>query len=132
MLCTYPLEYMASQLPAANPESTWRLYSAIAEAAGASRPVRVDDPRVLTGMVRRRDGRETVIFVNTSPDRVVAAPMTALDLELGQEGEFVLDGFETATVAVLNRSALSHASGGSATGSAVAVATAEGRDASIR
>jgi endo-1,4-beta-mannosidase len=131
LFCTYPLEYMASQVPAANPESTWRLYSALADAAGATRPVRVDDPRVLTGMVRRRDGRETVVFVNTSPDRVVAAPVTALDLELGQEGELVLDGFETATVAVLDRSALSHASA-SATGGAVAVAAAEGRDASIR
>jgi hypothetical protein len=63
---------------------------------------------------------------------VVAAPVTVLDLELGQEGELVLDGFETATVAVLDRSALSHASSGLATGGAVAVAAAEGRDASIR
>jgi endo-1,4-beta-mannosidase len=133
LFCTYPLEYMAAHVPAVNPESTWRLYSAIAEAAGATRPVRVDDPRVLTGMVRRRDGRETVVFVNTSPDRVVVTPVTALDLELGQEGDLELNGFETATVAVTNRSALSHASRVSATGGAVAVAaSAEGRDASIR
>ena len=34
VLCTYPLEYMASQTPNANPESTWQLYSALAAAAG--------------------------------------------------------------------------------------------------
>jgi hypothetical protein len=59
--------------------------------------------------------------------------VTTLDLELGQEGDLELNGFETATVAVLDRSGLSHASRVSATGGAVAVAaTAEGRDASIR
>ncbi len=35
-----------------NPESTWRLYSALATIAGVARPVRVDDPRVLVGRVR--------------------------------------------------------------------------------
>ena len=131
LLCTYPLEYMASQIPAANPESTWRLYSGLAEAAGVARPVRVDDPRVLTGMLRAHDGRETVVFVNASPDRVVATPVTALDLELGRDGELVLERFETAAVAVAGCSELSHASGVAA-GGAVAVAAAEGRDASIR
>ena len=60
VLCTYPLEYMAARTPWANPESTWRIYSALAAVAGVSRPVRVDDPRVLVGLRRERrlrDGR---------------------------------------------------------------------------
>jgi len=32
-----------------NPESTWRLYSALATSAGVDRPLTVDDPRVITG-----------------------------------------------------------------------------------
>ena len=131
LLCTYPLEYMASHIPAANPESTWRLYAALAEAAGVSRPVRVDDPRVLTGMLRSTDGRETVIFVNASPDRVATTPVTSLELELGPDGELVLERFETAAIAVAGCSELADASGVAA-GGAVAVAAAEGRDASIR
>ena len=107
VLCTYPLEYMASQIPAANPESTWRLYGGLAEAAGVVRPVRVDDPRVLTGMLRAHDGRETVVFVNASPDRVVTTPVTSLDLELGRDGELVLERFETAAIAVAGCSELS-------------------------
>ncbi len=131
LLCTYPLEYMASQVPAVNPESTWRLYSGLAEAAGVTRQVRVNDPRVITGTLRAHGGRETVVFVNTSPDRVVVAPITTLDLELGVEGELVLERFETATIAVTGCSELPHALGVAA-GGAVAVAAAEGRDASIR
>jgi hypothetical protein len=82
-------------------------------------------------MLRAHDGRETVVFVNASPDRVVTAPVTSLDLELGRDGELVLERFETAAIAVAGCSELAHASGVAA-GGAVAVAAAEGRDASIR
>ena len=58
VLCTYPLEHMAARTPRVNPEDTWRLYSALAADAGVSRPVRVDDPRVLVGRVRRRRRRD--------------------------------------------------------------------------
>ncbi len=44
VLCTYPIEHMAARVPASNPESTWRLYSALASAAGVARPVRVERP----------------------------------------------------------------------------------------
>ncbi len=58
VFCTYPLEHMAAKTPWANPESTWRIYSALATAAGVSRPVRVDDPRVLVGRLRGRELRD--------------------------------------------------------------------------
>ena len=74
VFCTYPLEHFAARTPRVNPEETWRLYSALAEVAGVSRPVRVDDPRVLVG--RLRGGRsETAILVNVSGDDIAAEPL---------------------------------------------------------
>jgi len=73
VLCAYPLEYMAARTPWANPESTWRIYSALAAVAGVSRPLRVNDPRVLVGRVRT-GGSETVVLVNCSNDRVTLQP----------------------------------------------------------
>ena len=81
VLCTYPLEHLAARNPRVNPESTWRLYSALAEEAGVARPVRVADPRVLVGLVRS-GGARTAVFVNCSPDTVAAEPLFADDLAL--------------------------------------------------
>jgi len=80
VLCTYPLEHMAARTPRANPEDTWRLYSALAEAAGLRRPVRVDDPRILAGRVRTGRG-ERALLVNCSFDTIGAVLLT----EPGQE-----------------------------------------------
>ena len=46
VLCTYPIEHMAARTPRANPESTWQLYGALAQAAGIALPLSVSDPRV--------------------------------------------------------------------------------------
>jgi endo-1,4-beta-mannosidase len=81
VLCTYPLEYLAAQLPSVNPEETWRLYSSLATLAGVSRPVRVDDPRVLVGRLRTgATGR--VVFLNCSPDPIVADVLVDPDFDL--------------------------------------------------
>ena len=97
-LCTYPIEHFAAHTPAANPESTWRIYSALAEAARVSRPVRIDDPRVLVGRVRGPDG-ERAIFVNCSDETLRPEPLTAEGIQLGLgHGELVLDPFGVAVV----------------------------------
>jgi endo-1,4-beta-mannosidase len=89
VLCTYPLEHLAARTPRVNPESTWRLYSALADEAGVSRPVRVDDPRVLVG--RLRTGRaETVLFVNCSSESVAADPIVADGVQLARPSEELL------------------------------------------
>src|SRR5439155_26508830 len=67
VLCTYPVEHFAARTPAVNPESTWRLYSALATLAGVARPVRVDDPRVLAGVVRH-GADATALLMNCSAD----------------------------------------------------------------
>ncbi len=86
-LCTYPLEHFAARTPHANPESTWRVYSALAEAAGVSRPVRVDDPRVLVGRIAV-PGSVRAVFVNTAEVAVACEPIleTGVALRLAPEG----------------------------------------------
>ncbi len=58
VLCTYPIEHMAAHRAFANPEDTWRLYSALASAAGVARPVRVPDPPRARRRHPRRIGRD--------------------------------------------------------------------------
>jgi endo-1,4-beta-mannosidase len=69
VLCTYPVEHMAARTPRVNPESTWRLYAALAAAASVQRPLPASDPRVMTGLLRA-GGREVAVLVNTSAQPV--------------------------------------------------------------
>jgi endo-1,4-beta-mannosidase len=69
VLCTYPVEHMAARTPRVNPESTWRLYAALAEVAGVQRLLTASDPRVMTGLLRTGDG-EVAVLVNTSAQPV--------------------------------------------------------------
>ena len=85
VLCTYPLEHLAARTPDANPESTWRVYSALATEAGVRRRVRVDDPRILVGLLAGAT-TETALFSNCSGDTVEAEPL----LEPGDELELAL------------------------------------------
>jgi beta-glucosidase len=72
---------MAARRPWANPESTWRIYSALAVIADVERPVRVDDPRILVGHVRSGSST-TTLFINASPDSVAVTPIVALGTSL--------------------------------------------------
>ncbi len=74
VLCTYPLEHMAARTPWANPENTWRIYSALAALAGVERRVVVDDPRVLAGVLRG-DTRDVAVLVNCSSSAVSLQPV---------------------------------------------------------
>ena len=85
-LCTYPLEHMAARTPRANPENTWRLYSALATEAGVQRPVRVDDPRVITGLIRT-GAAHTALFLNCSSDLIAAEPILADGVALPAAGD---------------------------------------------
>ncbi len=80
VLCTYPLEHMAASRPAANPEPTWQLYSALADEAGVNRRLRVDDPRVVLGPITV-GGNEAFLALNISPDEVdakIISPTTSV------------------------------------------------------
>jgi endo-1,4-beta-mannosidase len=93
ILCTYPLEHMAARRAWANPESTWRIYSALALEAGVSRPVRVADPRVLVGRVRAGDS-ETALFLNCSGQQVSVEPIVDNAVNLGDDrSRFSLEPF---------------------------------------
>lgn len=87
VLCTYPLEHMAASRPAANPEPTWQLYSALADESGVNRPVRVEDPRVVIGAIQV-GGKEVYLALNISPDAIDAKPMsTAGPVHLAQPSQ---------------------------------------------
>jgi hypothetical protein len=85
VLCTHPIEHMAARAPRVNPENTWRLYSALATSAGVDRPLRLGDPRVITGRLRTPAG-ELAVLVNASPDRVEVSLTTVGAAAYGRRG----------------------------------------------
>ena len=88
VLCTYPLEYMASQTPGANPESTWRLYSALADRRGRApagarrRPARARRPRA------HRRGTRSPSSSTAPPTTIEVDPIVedGVELALPEEG----------------------------------------------
>ncbi|MDA8296372.1 MAG: cellulase family glycosylhydrolase [Actinomycetota bacterium] len=101
LLCTYPIEHFAAMTPGANPEDTWRLYSALAEFAGVARPVRVADPRVLVSQILAGE-QEVTIAANWSPDPLevdLLGPTGASRLRLDRYGVAVRWGEDAASVA---------------------------------
>ena len=97
VLCTYPLEQLAAASARVNPEPTWRIYDALAEVAGLSRPVTVEDPRVFAAELRHREGRNFVWLVSQSDTEVTVKPTVQghlADLGTGQPAEEVtLDAY---------------------------------------
>ena len=80
VLCTYPLEYLASARAQVNPEPTHRIYDALARVAGVSRELVVADPRVFTDTLAHADGRRFGWFVSQHADEVTVHPETSLGL----------------------------------------------------
>jgi endo-1,4-beta-mannosidase len=86
VLCTYPVEYMASVTPQVNPEQTSELYHALAVVAGVRRLVTVDDPRVAADVLVRTDGAMFAFLVSQAdevlriePDPAAGLKLTSLD-----------------------------------------------------
>jgi endo-1,4-beta-mannosidase len=117
-LCTYPLEHMAARTPGVNPESTWRLYSALAVVAGAARPLRVDDPRVVVGRLEVGEG-ELAVLVNTSADTISLQPHPADGEDLGSGWPLAVEPYGVATIPLADAAS----SGSDRHGTALAAAT---------
>ncbi len=77
VLCTYPLEHMASVSDRINPEDSHRIYDALAQISGARRRIVVDDARVFTDTLVHEDGRRFAWLVSQHPDEVTVAPRLA-------------------------------------------------------
>jgi endo-1,4-beta-mannosidase len=95
VLCTYPIEHMAAANPRVNPEPTYRVYDALAEIAGVTRPVTVADPRVLAAELRHRDGRVFAWLVSQAAAEATVKPTVAgdlVDLDTGEPVEEVTLG----------------------------------------
>ncbi|MDT0158176.1 cellulase family glycosylhydrolase [Microbacterium sp. ARD32] len=77
VLCTYPLEYLASRLGRVNPEDTWRLYDALAAEAGVRRPIVLDDPRVFADVLEHADGRRFAVLASQHAEPRTLTPVVA-------------------------------------------------------
>lgn len=77
VLATYPLEHMAARTARVNPEQTHRLYAALADLAGAARPVTVGSPYVGADLLEHEDGRRFVWLVSQSPEELAVRPEAA-------------------------------------------------------
>ena len=98
VLCTYPVEHMAAARPGANPEDTWRLYSALATAAGVHRPLGAIGPSIALGGLLV-GGKEAFLALNLSPTTVRAALSTSRPVQLdggAQVSELELPPYEVA------------------------------------
>ncbi|MGW3745876.1 beta-mannosidase, partial [Streptomyces sp. NPDC005146] len=91
VLATYPLEHMAARTARANPEQTHRLYAALAELAGAARPVTVDTPYVAADTLVREDGTRYVWLVSQSGEELTVRPSADGELRELTGGEPVRD-----------------------------------------
>jgi endo-1,4-beta-mannosidase len=108
VLCTYPIEHLAARSARVNPEDTWRLYSALATEAAVSRPLRVDDPRVIVGRIRHGGG-EVAVYVNCSSDEVLVSPIVDPDAELPfPHDPFAMPPFGVATASRAVPSSVAH------------------------
>lgn len=76
VLCTYPLEYMASVQGRINPEDTYKLYGALAQVAGVQGPLKLGDPMVFADSLTHADGREFA-FLASQHGQDVDVPLAA-------------------------------------------------------
>jgi hypothetical protein len=74
ILCTYPLEYMASAVARVNPDATVGLYSALATHAGIRRAVTVDDEDVACDVLVHRDGTRYVVIASHADEALTVKP----------------------------------------------------------
>jgi hypothetical protein len=89
VLGTYPVEYFAAATPFINPESTWRLYDALATEAGIRRDVRVEGPLVSASEMLHDDGSRHVWFVSQSDEATTVTPTLASGSLVQQDGTAV-------------------------------------------
>jgi endo-1,4-beta-mannosidase len=74
VLCTYPLEYLAAVAREVNPESTHRIYAALASESGIVPDVRVANPSVMVSELVRDDGARLIWFVSQSAEPLTVTP----------------------------------------------------------
>lgn len=82
---------MAARTARANPEQTHRLYAALAELAGAARPVTAGSPYVAADTLVREDGTRFVWLVSQSADELTVRPSADGELHELTGGDPVVD-----------------------------------------
>jgi endo-1,4-beta-mannosidase len=95
VLCTYPIEQMASATPRVNPDATSVLYDALAAFAGVRRLVTVGDPRIAADVLVRSDGSRFAWLVSQADEQVTVKPELATGLRLTPLDGSAPDGVAT-------------------------------------
>ncbi len=95
VLGTYPVELMAANTPAVNPDDTVSLYRALAAHAGVDQPVSVDDPRVACDTLVRDDGARFAFLVSHASEPVTVKPVLSGDARLVSLAGEKVDGAVT-------------------------------------
>jgi endo-1,4-beta-mannosidase len=96
ILCTYPVEHMASSAAQPEPSGVGALYDALAIHAGIRRLVTVPEPRVGADIVVRDDGQHFAWLVSQAEVPVTVRPQFANGLRLR-----ALDGSEVSDTVTL-------------------------------
>jgi endo-1,4-beta-mannosidase len=89
VLCTYPLEHLASGTPQVNPEPTREIYDALAEVAGVVRPVRVDNPKVAADLLVHEDGTGYAWLVSQAAEQIEVELVVAAGSGTPADGQTV-------------------------------------------
>lgn len=74
ILNTYPVEHMGAVSARVNPDSTARLYAALAADAGVAPDITVPGQQVITGELVHEDGRRFVWLINMTDAEVTVSP----------------------------------------------------------
>jgi endo-1,4-beta-mannosidase len=90
ILCTYPLEHLAAGTPRVNPDATRELYDALAEAAGVTRPIRIEDPRIAADILEHEDGTRYAWLVSQADQEVSVKPLLSAGAALPQGQDTVV------------------------------------------
>src|ERR1700730_692612 len=103
LLCTYPLEYMASAVARGNPGATRGLSSALATHAGIRRTVTVEDPDVACDVLVHRDGTRYAVIVSHADETLTVKPTLSAAGELAPPlGLTALGGTEVTDTVTLH------------------------------
>ena len=86
VLSVFPLEYLALGMHG-NPNDSVRVYRALARAAGAEAPVRVERPDVHVDCLVRDDGKEFAFFLSYSAEPLEVVPELAEGASLHELSE---------------------------------------------
>ncbi|HET9168410.1 MAG TPA: cellulase family glycosylhydrolase [Actinospica sp.] len=85
VLCTYPIEHLASTSAGINPDPARDVYDALARYARVERPVTVEDPHVAADMMVHQDGTRYAWLISQADRELTVKPVLGRGLRSDQD-----------------------------------------------